>query len=55
MASVNTGKVMHLHILTSTERDALTATKGMIIYNSTTNKLNFYNGSAWRVVDDSAV
>lgn len=55
MAKVNTGKVMHLHIFTNTERDALTATKGMIIYNSTTNKLNFYNGTAWRAVDDSAV
>lgn len=23
---------------------------GMIVYNTTTNKLNFYNGSAWAVV-----
>jgi hypothetical protein len=55
MARVNTGKVMHLHVLTEPERDALTATKGMIIYNSSTNKLNFYNGTNWRAVDDSAV
>lgn len=24
--------------------------EGMLIYNSATNKLNFYNGSAWEVV-----
>lgn len=23
---------------------------GLMVYNSTTNKLNFYNGSAWEVV-----
>ena len=28
---------------------------GAIVYNTSTNKLNFYNGSAWRAVDDSAV
>jgi len=47
MASVNTGKVMHLHIFTTTERNALTATAGMIIYNSTTTKVEAYNGSNW--------
>jgi len=55
MARVNTGKVMHLHVLTDAERDALTPVEGMIIYNSSTNKLNFYNGSNWRAVNDSAV
>tara|TARA_R110001583_G_C5513211_1_gene396901 strand:+ start:142 stop:852 length:711 start_codon:yes stop_codon:yes gene_type:complete len=40
---------------TNTTRDALTAKAGMMIYNTTTNKLNFYNGSAWKAVDDSAV
>tara|TARA_R100000664_G_scaffold4604_1_gene9182 strand:- start:119 stop:826 length:708 start_codon:yes stop_codon:yes gene_type:complete len=40
---------------TNTTRDALTAKAGMVIYNTQTNKLNFYNGSAWRAVDDSAV
>ena len=28
---------------------------GAIVYNTSTNKLNYYNGSAWRAVDDSAV
>jgi hypothetical protein len=36
---------------TTTERDALTdLAAGQTIYNSTTNKLNFYNGSAWEAV-----
>ena len=47
MASVNTGKVMHLHIFTDTERNALTATEGMIIFNTTSNKVEVYNGSNW--------
>lgn len=33
--------------LTTTERDALTATNGLVIYNSTTNKLQVYAGGAW--------
>ena len=28
---------------------------GAIVYNTSTNKLNFYNGSAWRAVTDAAV
>lgn len=32
---------------TTAERDALTAERGQIIYNTTTNKINFWNGSAW--------
>jgi len=35
---------------TTAKRDALTAAKGILIYNITTNKLNFYNGTAWEVV-----
>jgi hypothetical protein len=38
---------------TTTERDALTVTKGAIIMNITTNKLNVYNGSAWEVLTSS--
>ena len=33
--------------MTETERDALTAVAGGVIYNSTTNKLQCYNGSSW--------
>lgn len=35
---------------TTAERDALTAKAGLFVYNTTTNKLNFYNGTAWEVV-----
>lgn len=41
---------------TSTQRDAIASpTANLTIYNTTTNKLNFYNGTAWRQIDDSAV
>ena len=33
--------------ISSTERNALTATAGMIIFNSSTNKFQGYNGSSW--------
>jgi hypothetical protein len=37
--------------MTTTQRDAIgTPPAGLIVYNSTTNKLNFYNGSAWEAV-----
>jgi len=35
------------NVLTTTERNALTATAGMMIYNSTTSKHQGYNGSSW--------
>lgn len=39
-------------ILTTAQRDALTlgATQYLIIINSTTKKINFWNGTAWEVV-----
>ena len=33
--------------MTTTQRNALTATNGMIIYNTTTNAFNFYENGAW--------
>lgn len=37
--------------LTTTERNAIaTPLAGVMVYNSTTNKLNFYNGTAWEQV-----
>ena len=33
--------------LTTTERDALTAVASMVIFNTTTNKHQGYNGSSW--------
>lgn len=36
--------------LTTVQRDALSASNGMIIYNSTTGELNQYIGGAWSAV-----
>lgn len=37
--------------MTTTQRDAISSPPaGLVIYNSTTNKINFYNGSAWEAV-----
>ena len=33
--------------MTTTERNSLTPSAGMVIYNSSTNKLQCYNGSSW--------
>ena len=41
-------------IVTTTERNNMSApVEGWIIYNSSTKKLNFYNGTAWREVDEA--
>lgn len=40
--------------MTGTERDAIAAPPaGLMVYNTTTNKLNFYNGTAWEAVTSS--
>ncbi len=36
--------------MTTAQRDALTASAGMMIYNTTTNTMQFYNGSAWATI-----
>ena len=38
---------LNLKSYTTTQRDALTSAAGDIIYNSTENKPQFYNGSEW--------
>jgi len=41
------GSYVTLANLTTTERDALTASNGMVIYNATTNELQAYENGAW--------
>lgn len=36
--------------MTTTQRDALTAVEGMVVYNTTSHTLDFYNGSAWKQI-----
>ena len=43
------GQYLKLPSLTTAERDALTASAGMTVFNSTTSKLNVYTGAAWEV------
>lgn len=53
-AGAITKRFMVLPTVTTTQRDALTNTvAGALVYNSSTNKLNFYTGSAWEVVTSS--
>ena len=42
-----TGGAMKLNTVTTTQRNALSAAVGMIVYNSTTSKIEAYAGSAW--------
>lgn len=47
--------VLQLKSYTTTQRDALSIPQaGWTIYNSTTNKMNQYNGSAWTEVGGGA-
>ena len=53
-AGVITKRFMVPPTVTTTQRDALTnLVAGALVYNSSTNKLNFYNGTAWQVVTSS--
>ena len=44
---VEIGQVLQAPTLTTTERNALTASNGCIIYNTTYNQLQVYKGGAW--------
>jgi len=49
----NIGAGILLPRITTTTRDNIPAgilQRGVVVYNSTTNKLNFYDGTAWRAV-----
>ena len=42
--------------LNNTQRNGIASPMtGTLVYNSQTNKLNFYNGTAWRALTDEAV
>jgi len=40
-------RALRLAAMDTTARDALTAVAGMVIFNTTTSALEYYNGSAW--------
>lgn len=48
------GYYIHLPGLTTTQRDALTATAGMIIYNTTTTTVDVYENGVWVARNDLA-
>ena len=51
-----TASFMILPRVSNAERGNLTnLMSGALVYNTSTNKLNFYNGSAWRAVTDAGV
>ena len=53
-----TRRFMVLPKLTTTQRNALAGaavTDGALIYNISTNHLQFYNGSSWREITDTSV
>lgn len=43
----STTKALVLSEMTTTQRDAMTAVSGMVIFNTTTSAMEYYNGSAW--------
>ena len=45
--NVSIDDALNLKSYTTTQRDALTSVAGDTIYNTTTSKIEFYNGSAW--------
>lgn len=49
LSLTSTTKAFQPSRMTSTQRDALTPSAGMVIYNTTTNKLNVYT-TAWEAV-----
>lgn len=40
-------RALRLAVMDTTARNALTAIEGMVIYNTTTTALEYYNGTAW--------
>lgn len=55
MPEMGTGKVVTVLVMTTTQRDALEAVEGMVIFNSTTDQLEEYDGTQWQAVGQVAV
>ena len=36
--------------MTTTQRDAMTVTQGAMIFNSTSKKIEFYDGTSWNTL-----
>jgi hypothetical protein len=54
VASVSVGKITpDGFVITNTTQGAVTPEAGLLIFNTATNKLNFYDGSAWRIVTNT--
>jgi hypothetical protein len=49
-ADLFVGGVLGAGSVTTTERNALTPAEGWLVFDTTVNKLSFYNGSAWEYV-----
>jgi hypothetical protein len=50
------GQGIVLPKMTAVQRDIITSPiAGLVIYNTDTNKLNFYNGTTWRAISDTTV
>lgn len=45
--TVDVGSTLKVASLTTTQRNALTAANGMLIYNTTDNKFQGYEAGAW--------
>ena len=45
--TIDMGSALKLANLTTTQRDAVTAANGMLIYNTTTSKFQGYENGAW--------
>ena len=54
--NVSVDDALRLKNYTTTQRDALSSPQaGWTIFNSTTNKINQYNGSAWEEVGGASI
>ena len=53
--NVSVDDALNLKSYTTTQRDALTSVAGDVIYNTTTTKPQYYDGSAWQDMVNLAI